>query len=89
MSRLALIAMKNSANYALNSTKNFLPLEIRRTSILAYLTLINFGNLLWGCAANKFLNKIENLQNRCLRNVALTHFKAHTEPIYKQVWATP
>ena len=46
---------------------------------------LNFGNILWGCAANKLLNKIENLQKRCIRNVALTHFKAHTEPLFKKL----
>ena len=46
---------------------------------------LNFGNLLWGCAAKQLLNKIENLQKRAVRNVALAKFKAHTEPIYKEL----
>ena len=75
-----------SANFAINSSKNFLPFKIRKT---VYYSLfdshINFGNLLWGCAANKFINKIENLQKRCIRNVALKHFKAHTEPLFKSL----
>ena len=45
---------------------------------------LNYGNLLWGCAKTKYLNKIENLQKRCIRNVALKKFKAHTEPIFKE-----
>ena len=75
-----------SANFAINSSKNFLPFKIRKT---VYYSLfdshLNFGNLLWGCAANKFINKIENLQKRCVRNVALKHFKAHTEPLFKSL----
>ena len=30
---------------------------------------LNFGNILWGCAQNKFLNKISNLQKQWIRNV--------------------
>ena len=44
-----------------------------------------FGNLLWGCAKNKFIKKIENLQKKCIRNVALKSFRAHTEPIFKEL----
>ena len=46
---------------------------------------LNFGNLLWGCAKNKFINQIENLQKKCIRNVALRNFRAHTEPILKNL----
>ena len=75
-----------SANYAINTTKNFMPLKIRKTLYFSLFdSHINFGNLLWGCAANKLLSKVENLQKKCIRNVALTHFKAHTEPLYKKL----
>ena len=40
---------------------------------------MNYGNLLWGCAKTKYQNKIENLQTRCIRNVVLKKFKAHTD----------
>ena len=46
---------------------------------------LNFGNLLWSCASKNLLNKIENLQKRCIRNVGLKNFKAHTEPIFKNL----
>lgn len=46
---------------------------------------LNFGNLLWGCAANKITKKIETLQKRCIRNVALANFKSHTEPLFKRL----
>ena len=75
-----------SANFAINSTKNFLPLQIRKTLYYSLFdSHLNFGNLLWGCASKQLLNKIENLQKRCVRNVALAKFKAHTEPIYKKL----
>ena len=76
----------SSANFAINSSKNFLPLHIRK---MIYYSLfdshLNFGNLLWGCADKKLLGKVESLQKRCIRNVALKPFKAHTEPIFKEL----
>ena len=75
-----------SSNFAINSSKHFLPLKIR---LSIYFSLfdshLNYGNLLWGCAKSKYLNKIENLQKRCIRNVALKGFRSHTEPIYKNL----
>ena len=60
-----------SSNYAINSTKNFLPKKVR---LALYYSLfnshLNYGNLLWSCANKKSLGKIENLQKKCLRNVA-------------------
>ena len=46
---------------------------------------INFGSLLWGCASHKLLQIIENLQKRCIRNVGSRSFKAHTEPLFKDL----
>ena len=76
----------SSANFAINSTKNVMPLKIRRS---LYFTMfdahLNFGNLLWGCAANKMTKKIEILQKKCIRNVALSRYKSHTEPLFKKL----
>ena len=73
-----------SANFGINSSKKFLPLKIRKTLYYSLFdSHLNFGNLLWGCAKPKLINKLENLQKRCLRNVALKGFRAHSEPIYK------
>ena len=75
-----------SANFGINSSKKFLPLHIRKTLYYSlFESHLNFGNLLWGCAKNKFLTKIENLQKKCIRNVALKNFRAHTEPIFKSL----
>ena len=75
-----------SANFAVNSTKNFLPSHIRKT---VYYSLfdshLNFGNILWGCAADKFLKKIDTLEKRCIRNVSLQKYNAHSEPIFKML----
>ena len=75
-----------SANYAINSTKHFLPAKIRKTLYYSLFDChINFGNLLWGCANQKHINKIDNLQKRCIRNVSLKGFRSHTEPLFKQL----
>ena len=73
-----------SANFGINSSKNFLPLKIRKTLYYSLFdSHLNFGNLLWGCAKTNKLKKIENLQKRCIRNVSLKSCKAHTEPLFK------
>ena len=75
-----------SSNYAINSTKNFLPKKVRLTLYHSLFdSHLNYGNLLWGCANKKSLDKIENLQKKCLRNVSLKSYKAHTEPIFKDL----
>ena len=75
-----------SANYAINSTKHFLPITIRKNLYYSLFDChLNFGNLLWGCANKKLINKLENLQKRCIRNVSLKSFKSHTEPLFKQL----
>ena len=75
-----------SANFAINSTKHFIPLKIRKS---LYYTMfdshLNFGNLLWGCASNKILIKIEVLQKKCIRNVCLAKYNSHTQPLFKKL----
>ena len=39
----------------------------------------------FGCSSSKYITKIENLQKRCIRNVALKGFRAHTEPLFKDL----
>ena len=76
----------SSANFAINSTKNFMPLQIRKT---LYHTIfdshLNFGVLLWGCAKNNIIKKVENLQKKCIRNVFLSKYKSHSQPIFKKL----
>ena len=75
-----------SANFAINSSKKFLPMSIRKTIYYSLFdSHLNFGNILWGCAANKFMKKIDNLQKKCVRNVSLEKFNAHSEPIFKKL----
>ena len=45
-----------AANFAINSSKNLLPLNIRKTLYYSLFdSHINFGSLLWGCAKSKIL----------------------------------
>ena len=75
-----------SANFGINSSKNFVPLRIRKNLYYSLFdSHLNFGNLMWGCAKTKLLNKVENLQKRCIRNVCLKNFRAHTEPLFKHL----
>ena len=75
-----------SANFGINCSKNFLPLHIRKTLYYSLFdSHLNFGNLLWGCAKAKHLKKIESLQKRCIRNVSLKSYKAHSEPLFKEL----
>ena len=75
-----------SSNFALNSSKNFLPLKIRKNIYYSLFdSHLNYANLLWGCANNKQLKKIETLQKKCVRNVANVSYTAHTEPIFKRL----
>ena len=47
-----------SANFAINSTKNVLPLKIRKTLYYSMFdSHINFGNSIWGCANKNLLKK--------------------------------
>ena len=63
-----------------------LPLKIRKTLYYSLFdSHLNYGNLLWSCAEQKLLCKVENLQKKCIRNVGLKAYKAHTEPIFKKL----
>ena len=75
-----------SSNFAINSSKHFLPLKIRLSVYYSFFdSHLNYGILLWGSAKAKSLKKIENLQKRCIRNVLLKKFNAHTEPLFKNL----
>ena len=65
-----------------------LPLNIRKTLYYSLFdSHLNFGNLLWGCAKSNLMKKIENLQKKCVRNIALKSYRSrsHTEPLFKDL----
>ena len=48
-----------SSIYAINSTKHFIPKKVRLTLYYSLFdSHLNYGNLLWGCANKKSLDKI-------------------------------
>ena len=76
----------SKSNYAINSSKNFIPLRIRK---LLYNSLfrshLEFGIIAWGGVKAKQLKPIVNLEKKCIRNVANRDFKSHTDPIFKSL----
>ena len=68
-------------NNILNRTKNFLPIHIRK---LLYSTLVKsqiiYGILLYGGSSNPGMKRLEILQKKCIRNIANSGFRSHTNP---------
>ena len=67
----------------LNKLKHFVPDKILHT---LYCTLvmpyINYGILIWGNAANVYLDKIFKLQKWALRTISNSHYRAHSSPLF-------
>ena len=77
-----------SANYAISSTKNFLPRKIRLTLYNSlFRSHMEFGILAWGGLSSNKLKKIINTQKKCIRNVAGKGYRSHTDPIYSSLGA--
>ena len=76
-----------SANFALNSIKRYLPLRIRK---LVYNSLIRchleYGILAYGGAKCKEMSQLFKLQKKAVRTVATKSYKAHTDPIFGQLY---
>ena len=75
-----------SANYAISSSKHFLPRKIRLTLYNSlFRSHLEFGLLAWwGLSSNKLL-KIINTQKKCVRNVAGKGHRSHTGPIFSSL----
>ena len=73
----------SSANYAIATSKNFLPYNIRKT---LYNTLfkshLEFGILAYGCAQKSKLTKVITLQKKCVRHIANKEIRAHSDPLF-------
>jgi len=73
----------SSANFALNRTKNILPVNVRK---LIYNSLvkshIEYGIIAYGGVEKHRLNRIKNLQKKAVRNVALGSRFSHTDPTF-------
>ena len=69
----------------LNKLKYFVPDQILYT---LYCTLVmpyvNYGILLWGNAANVYLEKIFKLQKWALRTISNSHYRCHSSPLFSK-----
>ena len=74
----------NSGLYALSTSNNLVPLNIR---LLIYRGLIDshlqFGSIIYGASHPKLLEPIQILQRKALRLVAMAKYNAHTDPLFK------
>ena len=57
------------------------PFKKKFVNIIVYLTHILILETYYGAVQPIKISKKENLRKGCVRNVALKHFKAHTEPL--------
>ena len=46
---------------------------------------INYGLILWGAAAKKYMNRIWTLQKKAIRIVALETYNAHSNPLFHKL----
>lgn len=73
-----------SANFAINKTKNLLPLKLRK---MIYNSLfkahLEYGLICWGGVRSSLLKPLMQIQKKCIRNLASATFRAHTSPLFK------
>ena len=75
-----------TANYLINSVKNYLPLYVRKTLYNSFFKPhMEFGITLWGGLSANKLKCVINLQKKCIRNVAYRSFNSHTDPLFKNL----
>ena len=66
----------------INKLKIFLPIHILRTLYFSMVQWrLTYGILAWGFEYQRFIK----LQKRFLRNISLSNYNAHTEPIFKRL----
>ena len=76
----------SKSNFAINSSKKFLPLHIRK---LLYNSIfrphLEFGIIAWGGVKASQLKNINILQKKCIRNVANKQYRSHTDPLFSSL----
>ena len=74
-----------SANFALSRSKGFLPPQILKSIYQSlFESHLHFGSIVWGCAKQNILNKIEILQKKAIRHVFNLKYNAHTAEYFKR-----
>ena len=74
------------ANYALSTSKNFVPIKIRKTIYHSlFESHLNFGSIIWGCAQLNQIKKLSILQKKAVRQIAARKQNCHTSNIFKEL----
>ena len=80
------IGKLSSANYAISRSKNFLPLNIRKTLYNSmFKSHLEFGILAFGCAPQYKLKKVCTQQKKCIRHIANVSSRAHSDPLFHKL----
>ena len=75
-----------SANYALSTSKYLVPLRIRKVIYRSlFESHLHFGSIIYGSCEPKYLSNIVTIQKRAVRNIVCAKYRAHTDPIFKQL----
>ena len=76
----------STANYLISSSKNFLPLHIRKVLYNSFFRPhMEFGIIAWGGVTANKLKCIVQLQKKCIRNIAYKSYNSHTDPLFKNL----
>ena len=75
-----------SANFALAKIKNLLPLPARLTIYNSlFKSHLEYGLICWGGVKKSLLKPLFQIQKKCVRNVAAAQYRAHSNPIFKEL----
>ena len=86
-SHIAHVSTKiSSGSYVLNTSKYFLPIQVRKNVYNALVrSHMEFGVLSWGNALPGKLKRITAIQKKCMQNIAGKDIRSHTDPLYKKL----
>ena len=74
------------ANYALSTSKNFIPLSVRKTIYHSlFESHLNFGSIIWGSTQPHVIRKIVTLQKKAVRHIMNKKSNAHTSLLFKEL----
>ena len=74
-----------SANFALSRSKGFLPTHTLNSIYQSlFESHLHFGSIVWGCAKQNILNRIDTLQKKAIRHVCNLKYNAHTAEYFRK-----
>jgi hypothetical protein len=78
------------ALYMLRTCKNFLS---EKSLKILYYSMVHchlvYGNQIWGCANGSLITDLYRKQKAAVRIISSSTYRAHTEPIFKQLNILP